>query len=107
MVFDYNSILENVFLYSVITSTSSSLSENLDALLELFNNTDKDEKVNSFVEILEKNTAVYCCCCIQHLTMFLHHHCESAEGQHKKCKHCSVMKHVYISVNHCSVFVKV
>ncbi|EDN02270.1 predicted protein [Histoplasma mississippiense (nom. inval.)] len=72
------------------------LGKDLGALLELSDNAGEDEEADGPVEVLERNAAAYCCRCIRHLTTSPRHHCEPAEGRRKKCKHCSVMKHVCV-----------
>ncbi|KAG5295154.1 hypothetical protein I7I48_11934 [Histoplasma ohiense] len=64
VAFDHSSVSESVFLHPAITSVSSLLGQDLGMLFELADNVDKDEEVDSSVEVLERNTAAYCCCCI-------------------------------------------
>ncbi|KAG5286935.1 hypothetical protein I7I48_02736 [Histoplasma ohiense] len=80
VAFNHSSVSESVFLHPAITLVSSLLGQDLGMLFELTDNVDEDEEVDGSVEVLERNTAAYCCHCIQHLTTSLHHHCESAES---------------------------
>ncbi|KAG5292714.1 repeat set, removed [Histoplasma ohiense] len=80
VAFDHSSVPESVFSHPAITSVSFSLGQDLGTLFELTDNVGEDEEADSSVEVLERNTAAYCCHCIRHLTTSPHHHCEPAEG---------------------------
>ncbi|KAG5292566.1 hypothetical protein I7I48_04693 [Histoplasma ohiense] len=64
VAFNHSSISESTFLHPAITSVSSSLGQDLGMLFELTDNVGEDEEVDGLIEVLERNAAAYCCCCI-------------------------------------------